>query len=134
MANDNDRNIQGSRKAAMSFLHKANAGEQRRNRIPKTVPQQAGQKPKFHPLDLSDEDWDALMKSGQYTPEQLRQAGEYDFDTYMGDVWYETDLPDQMPEPSYDEFMTDPDKYGYNRGINPETDRAFGRYKSTVKK
>ena len=82
---------------------------------------------------MSDEEFDNALKSGAITPEQLRKAGEYEWDVYMGDVWSETDLPDQMPEPSYDEFMANPEKYGYTPGVNDELDRAFSRYKSTVK-
>jgi DNA/RNA endonuclease G (NUC1) len=33
-----------------------------------------------------------------------------------------------------DEFMADPEKYGYRRGLNEETDRSFDRYRRTVKK
>lgn len=83
---------------------------------------------------MSDEDFDKAVVDGSLTPEQLRRAGEYDWDTYMGDVWSETDLPEQFnPEPTYDEFIADPEKYGYRRGLNEETDKAFDRYKRTVK-
>jgi hypothetical protein len=77
---------------------------------------------------MSDEEFDSAVSTGTLTPEQIRKAGEYDWDNYMGDVWWETDLPDEMEEPTYDEFMADPAKYGYKRGINEETDRAFDRY------
>jgi len=84
--------------------------------------------------NMSDEDFDKAVVDGSLTPEQLRRAGEYDWDTYMGDVWSETDLPEQFnPEPTYDEFIADPEKYGYRRGLNEETDKAFDRYKRTVK-
>lgn len=79
--------------------------------------------------EMSDEDFDKAVASGELTPEQVRKAGEYDWDVYMGDVWSEGDGPDRFPvEPTYDEFMADPAKYGYRRGINEETDRAFDRY------
>lgn len=78
---------------------------------------------------MSDEDFDKAVANGSLTPEQIRRAGEYDWDVYMGDVWSETDNPERFPvEPTYDEFMADPAKYGYERGINEETDRAFDRY------
>lgn len=82
---------------------------------------------------MSDEEFENAMKTGAITPEQLRQAGEYDWDVYMGDVWGETDLPEQLGEPTYDEFIADPEKWGHKRGLNDETDRAFDRYKRTVK-
>lgn len=79
--------------------------------------------------EMSDDDFDNAVASGELTPEQIRRAGEYDWDVYMGDVWSEGDGPDRFPvEPTYDEFMSDPAKYGYRRGINEETDRAFDRY------
>lgn len=83
---------------------------------------------------MSDSEFEEALKSGSITPEQLRKAGEYDWDTYMGDVWSEGDIAEQIPEPTYDEFMADPEKYGYRRGLNEETDRSFDRYRRTVKK
>ena len=83
---------------------------------------------------MSDEDFDKAVVDGTLTPEQIRRAGEYDWDVYMGDVWSETDLPDQMPEPTYDEFIVDPERYGYQRGINEENDRAFDRYRRAMQK
>lgn len=80
--------------------------------------------------NMSDDEFGEALRSGALTTDQVRKAGEYDWDTYMGDVWSETDLPDRFPvEPTYDEFMSDPEKYGYQRGINEETDRAFDRYR-----
>lgn len=78
--------------------------------------------------NMSDADFDNAVKTGALTPEQIRKAGEYDWDTWMGDVWMETDWPDTMVEPTYDEFMADPGKYGYQKGINEDNDRAFDRY------
>lgn len=83
---------------------------------------------------MSDDDFNAAISNGTLTPEQIRRAGEYDWDIYMGDVWSETDLPDQMPEPTYDEFIADPEKYGYQRGINEEYDQAFDRYRRGAQK
>lgn len=85
--------------------------------------------------EMSDEDFDKAVASGELTPDQIRRAGEYDWDVYMGDVWMEGDNPDRFPvEPTYDEFMSDPAKYGYERGINEETDRAFDRYAKYLNK
>ena len=85
--------------------------------------------------EMSDEDFDKAVASGELTPDQIRRAGEYDWDVYMGDVWSEGDGPDRFPvEPTYDEFMADPAKYGYERGINEETDRAFDRYAKYLNK
>lgn len=77
---------------------------------------------------MSDEEFDAAVKGGSLTPDQIRKASEYDWDVYMGDVWSEGANADAMPEPTFDEFMADPARYGYERGINAETDRTFDRY------
>lgn len=79
--------------------------------------------------NMSDDEFGEALRSGALTTDQVRKAGEYDWDTWMGDVWSETDWPDKFAEPTYDEFMADPAKYGYERGINEETDRAFDRYR-----
>lgn len=79
--------------------------------------------------NMSDDEFGEALRSGSLTPDQVRKAGEYDWDTWMGDVWSETDWPDRVAEPTYDEFMADPEKYGYERGVNEETDRAFDRYR-----
>ena len=60
---------------------------------------------------MSDEDFDKAVASGALTPEQIRRAGEYEFDTYMGDVWSEGDHDDEV-EPTYEEFVANPQKYG----------------------
>ena len=78
----------------------------------------------------ADDEFGEALRSGALTTDQVRKAGEHDWNTWMGDVWSETDWPDKVPEPTYDEFMADPEKYGYQRGINEETDRAFDRYRS----
>ena len=89
-----------------------------------------------HPVNLierirnmSDDEFGDALRSGALTTDQVRKAGEYDWDNWMGDVWSETDWPDKVAEPTYDEFMADPEKYGYERGVNEETDRAFDRYR-----
>lgn len=83
---------------------------------------------------MSDEDFEKAMNDGSLTPEQLRRAGEYDWDVWMGDVWIENPDNDDVPEPTYDEFMADPEKYGFHREWNDEDAKAFDRYKRTVKK
>ena len=159
MATNPDQTIRDSRRAAMSILDSAKAKEEQRG-PQKTLPQvdkTAVRRTKVNPVDdflkagkrkeaadafdlanrvrtMSDEDFEKAMADGTITPEQLRKAGEYDWDIYMGDVWGETDLPEQFdPEPTYDEFIADPEKYGYTRGADEELDRSFDRYKRTVK-
>ena len=124
--------VRGGAKAVDSFLSAGQRNEAR------AAARQNGGETDFDLADrirqMSDEDFEKAMSDGTITPEQLRRAGEYDWDVYMGDVWGETDLPEQFnPEPTYDEFIADPEKYGYTRGVNDEIDRAFDRYKRTVK-
>ena len=158
MATDINQTIQDSRRAAMSFLNAAKDKEERRkNRRPSV---RAGGKSAVDnflsagrrnearaatsgetDFDLaqrirrmSDSEFDEAIRNGAITPDQLRKAGEYEWDTYMGDVWSEGDH-DDVPEPTYDEFMADPAKYGATDD-NPELDeypRRWGRYRSTVK-
>ena len=71
---------------------------------------------------MSDEQFDDAVKSGYLTPEQIRKAGEYEYDIYMGDVWSENADNDLLPEPTYDEFVADPQKYGV-----PYTDEDAAR-------
>ena len=104
---DNNNSIQDSRKAALNFLK---AG--RRNELKK----QSGFDLYYKFRDMSDEDFDKGVKDGSITPEQIRKAGEYAFDVYMGDVWGEGDH--DMPEPTYDEFMANPAKYDYTTDDN----------------
>ena len=163
MAQDVNQTIQDSRRAAMSFLNAAKAKEQNRKNRGATVPpgggsgsssavdnflragrakeiRSAGENDEFgrtydladRVRNMSDAEFDEALKSGAITPEQLRKAGEYEWDVYMGDVWSEGDHDDE-PEPTYDEFMANPEKYGYQTGYNDELDRAFSRYKSTIK-
>lgn len=101
-----------------------------------------------NPIDIADrirrmsnEDFDAAVSGGKLTPEQIRKAGEYEFDNYMGDVWSESHYADEGPEPTYDEFIANPQKYGVtytdedaagdpNMDIYPVN---WGRYKSTIR-
>ena len=85
-------------------------------------------------MEMSDEEFENAVASGELTPEQIRKAGEYAWDVYMGDVWSESHYADEGPEPTYDEFMADPEKYGYIRGGYEERDRAFDRYAKYLKK
>ena len=48
----------------------------------------------------------------------------------MGDVWVENPDNDDKPEPTYDEFMADPVKYGYNMEADP---MKIGRYNRSNK-
>lgn len=159
MATNPDQTIRDSRKAAMSILNSAKAKEGQRG-PQNTVPQvdktavrrkpnpvddflKAAKRKEAHDAvdlavkvrDMSDEEFENAMKSGEITPEQLRKAGEYDWDVYMGDVWIENPDNEERfnPEPTYDEFIADPEKWGHHRGWNEEQDRAFDRYKRTVK-
>lgn len=158
MATNPDQTIQDSRKAAMSFLDAAKAKEEQRgpqNTVPQVDKTAVRRKP--NPVDdflkagkrkeaadafdlvnrvrtMSDEDFEKAMADGSITPEQLRKAGEYDWDVWMGDVWMENPDNDDVPEPTYDEFMADPEKYGFHRDWNDEDARSFDRYKRTVKK
>ena len=78
---------------------------------------------------MSDEDFDKAVADGALTPEQIRRAGEYEFDSYMGDVWMEQDENFDKPEPTYEEFMSDPAKYGAEDNTeDPEYPRRFSRY------
>ena len=53
----------------------------------------------------------------------------------MGDVWSEGDH-DNEPEPTYDEFIADPAKYGAHDDDPADDDypRRWGRYKAGAKK
>ena len=90
---------------------------------------------------MSNEDFDAAVAGGKLTPEQIRRAGEYEFDTYMGDVWSEGDH-DGEQEPTYDEFIANPQKYGVtytdeDAANDPDMDMYpvnWGRYRSTIRK
>ena len=172
MAKDVNQTIQDSRRAALSFLDAAKAKEERRNnRETPSVPRkstkvgravddflragrrkEARQKPEDGgetPFDLSqrirrmsDDEFNEAIKSGAITPEQLRKAGEDEWDTYMGDVWVENPDNDDVPEPTYDEFIADPRKYGVtytdeDAAGDPDAEMYpvhWGRYRSTIKR
>lgn len=172
MATDTNQTIQDSRKAAMSFLDAAKKKEEdrgnrtstytrggsrkkvgavdgflsagRRNEA-RAIAAQKGDESDFDLANrirmMSEDDFNKAVSEGTLTPEQLRRAGEYEYDTYMGDVWSEGDHDDEV-EPTYDEFIADPRKYGVtytdedvandpNMDIYPVN---WGRYKSTVRK
>lgn len=58
-------------------------------------------------------------------PEALRKEGMNEFDTWMADVWMENPENDDKPEPTYDEFLADPAKYG----ASEDTVKQFARYR-----
>jgi len=161
MAKDVSQTIQDSRRAAMSFLNAAKAKEQQRKgngaigayntgragaraadnflragRVSEIRRARGNEAQNAYDLadrvrTMTDAEFDEALRSGAITPEQLRQAGEYEWDTYMGDVWTENPDNEDVPEPTYDEFMADPARYGYEE---PEEDpRHFERYRSTVR-
>ena len=110
--------IMASRKAANRFLR---AGRRNEN----------ARKGGYHQHDrfrnMSDEEFDEGVRNGTITPEQIRNAGEYAWDTWMGDVWMEDADNDDKPEPTYDEFIADPAKYGYKE--YPEDDMPNRMYR-----
>ena len=121
MENDNTT-IQDSRKAAMNFL-RLGRKKNRKQEAAKKAESAIEIAQRIH--DMSDDEFNAAVANGTLTPEQIRKAGEYDFDVYMGDVWIENPDNDDKPEPSYEEFMSDPAKYGYD--VN-EDYHKFSRY------
>ena len=158
MATNPDQTIRDSRRAAMSILDSAKAKEEQRG-PQKTLPQvdkTAVRRTKVNPVDdflkagkrkeaadafdltqrirtMSDEDFEKAMADGTITPEQLRKAGEYEWDIYMGDVWSEGDHDDEVG-PTYDEFMADPAKYGAEDDDEyVKYPLRWGRYKRTIK-
>ena len=116
--------IKASRRAADDFLR---AG--RRNELKK----EGGFALHDRFSQMSDEEFDKAVADGSITPEQRRQAGEWAWDTYMGDVWMEQDENFDKPEPTYEEFMSDPAKYGYDASQHDyegaEYPDRFYRYK-----
>ena len=104
-----DNNIIESRRAAEDFLK---AGRKKEHKV-------AAQ-----PIDdnengfslyqkyrkMSDDEFNAGVADGTITPEKKRKAGEYFYNFWMGDVWGEGDHNE--PEPTYEEFMANPAKYG----------------------
>jgi len=158
MATNPDQTIRDSRRAAMSILDSAKAKDAQRgpqNTVPQ-VDKTAVRRTKANPVDdflnaakrleardafdlaqrvrtMSDEDFEKAMADGSITPEQLRKAGEYEWDIYMGDVWSEGDHDDEVG-PTYDEFMADPAKYGAEDDDEyVKYPLRWGRYKRTIK-
>lgn len=158
MATDTNQTIQDSRKAAMSFLDAAKKKEEDRSNRTSTYTRggsrkkvgavdgflSAGRRNEARAVAakngeesdfdlawrisrMSDDDFDKAVVDGTLTPEQIRRAGEYEYDTYMGDVWSEGDHDDEV-EPTYEEFMSDPAKYGAEDIDDPEFPRRWGRY------
>lgn len=79
---------------------------------------------------MSDDEFNRGVADGTITPEQIRKAGQEAYENYMLDVWSEMDDNDLKPWPSYEEFMENPEKYGYTT-INDDTEYPdrFDRYK-----
>ena len=113
--------IMGSRKAAADFLR---AGRR------KELKDDGGFDLHYRFRNMSDDDFYKGVADGSITPEQIRKAGEYAHDVYMGDVWTEQDENWDKPEPTYDEFIADPAKYGYEE--DTEFPERLYRYKPGV--
>ena len=81
---------------------------------------------------MPDEEFDRGVAEGTITPEQIRKAGQEAYENYMLDVWSETDqaMDADGNWPSYEEFMENPEKYGYTP-INDDTEYPdrFYRFK-----
>lgn len=77
---------------------------------------------------MSDEDFDKAVADGTITPDQIRSAGQYAFETWRDDVWSETDAAEEQKDPTYEEFMSDPSKYGYNEYPDDEFPNRMYRY------
>ena len=117
---DNANTRRADAKAADDFLRAGRADEERRAGV------ESGFDLAQKIRSMSDEDFDKAVASGELTPEQIRKAGEYEYDVYMGDVWTENPDNDDVPEPTYDEFMADPAKYGHEE--DPEWPLHLDRY------
>ena len=117
-----------ARRAVSDFLRAGRRNEARRGKRETAQEKESPWDIANRMENMSDEELENAVKTGALTPDQIRAAGEDHWDTWMGDVWSETDWPDKIAEPTYDEFMADPAKYGYERGVNADTDRAFDRY------
>ena len=77
--------------------------------------------------DMSDDDFYKGVADGEITQEQIRKAGQEAYENYMLDVWSEMDDNDLKPWPSYEEFIADPAKYGYEEAT--EFPERLYRYK-----
>jgi hypothetical protein len=111
--------IKASRRAASDFLR---AG--RRNELAK----EGGFDLHNRFRDMSDEDFDRAVGDGSITQDQIRKAGEYAYNNYLDDVWSETDRAETEAEPTYEEFMANPAKYGYSERPDDEMPDRFYRY------
>jgi len=83
---------------------------------------------------MSDEDFDRAVADGTITRDQIEKAGRNAYEDYMLDVWSETDQADEMEQPSYEEFMANPEKYGYDSETAARNDASeypdrYYRYK-----
>lgn len=119
MADNNKRQpllgIQRSRRAADDFLR---AGRRRARRT------SDGFDLHNRFSQMSDEEFDKGVADGTITPEQIRSAGQYAYENYMDDVWSETDAAETEPQPTYEQFMADPAKYGYSER-DEDPDRMY---------
>ena len=122
------QDMEKSRRAASDFLNAGRRNEER------AAAAQNGEETGFDLHDrvshMSDEEFDRGVADGTITPEQIRKAGQEAYENYMLDVWSETDQAEDMPWPSYEEFMENPEKYGYT-SINDDSEYPdrFERYK-----
>ena len=62
--------------------------------------------------EMTDDEFNQAVSSGEITPEQIEKAGRYAHENYLLDVWSETDRAESEPEPTYEQFIADPAKYG----------------------
>ena len=106
MAEDN---ITGSRKAALDFLRAGRKKEHKEAAKPTDGKPESGFELYNKYREMSDDEFNAGVADGTITPEKKRKAGEYFYNFWMGDVWGEGN---DGPEPTYEEFMADPKKYG----------------------
>lgn len=113
MAKKTTTTIQDSRRAAMDFLRAGRKNERKQ----KAASSESGFELASRFDEMSDEEFDEGVANGTITPEQIRKAGEYKFDVYMGDVWIENPDNDDKPEPTYEQFMSNPSRYGFD---NPD--------------
>lgn len=107
--------IMASRKAANDFLKAGARNERRRGR---SRGEGIRQWSRFS--DMSDDDFDKGVADGSITPQQINDAGRYEYENWLDDVWSETDRAEDEPEPTYEQFMANPYKYGYNEDLGAE--------------
>lgn len=119
--------IMGSRRAADDFLR---AGRRKELRA------EDGWDLHNRFSQMSDEDFDRGVADGSITRDQIEKAGRNAYEDYMLDVWSETDQAEDMGGewPSYEEFMENPEKYGYDSETAARNDASeypdrYYRYK-----